>query len=64
MVSPSYLVILCSNSDTTNQSQAAQTEEGQEKKWTLYSLTLPTPLDLHRDMMQLAAMNMAISPQG
>ena len=63
MVSPSYLVILCSNSDTTNQSQA-QTEEGQEKKWTLYSLTLPTPLDLHRDMMQLAAMNMAISPQG
>ncbi len=33
-------------------------------EWTVYSLKLPSPLDLHRDMLHLANMNRSASPQG
>ena len=34
------------------------------KKWTIYSLQLPTPITLHKDMTELANMNRALSPHG
>ena len=40
-------------------SQNAETSE-----WTCYSLRMPTVSALHNDMMQLADMNRAVSPQG
>ena len=40
-------------------SQNAETSE-----WTCYSLRMPTVSALHSDMMQLADMNRAVSPQG
>ena len=40
-------------------SQNAETSE-----WTCYSLRMPTVSALHGDMMQLADMNRAVSPQG
>ena len=41
-------------------------ESGTEhnKKWTIYSLELPTPITLQKDMTELANMNRALSPQG
>ncbi len=34
------------------------------RNWTIYSLELPTPITLHKDMIELANMNRALSPQG
>ena len=36
----------------------------QNESWTIYSLTLPTSLSLHSDMIQLANLNRTLSPQG
>ena len=37
---------------------------GNDSKWTVYSLTLPNPICLYKDMIQLANMNRALSPHG
>lgn len=42
----------------------ASTYQKDNLKWTLYSLTLPSHTDFHKDLMQLANMNKTISPQG
>lgn len=35
-----------------------------DSKWTVYSLSLPNPICLYKDMIQLANMNRALSPHG
>ena len=35
-----------------------------DAKWTVYSLSLPNPIALYKDMIQLANMNRALSPHG
>jgi hypothetical protein len=46
-----------SNSDVSESST-------DHKEWTIYSLQLPTPITLHKDMTDLANMNRALSPHG
>ena len=39
-------------------------EEKIPKKWTLYNLSLPSPLALYKSMIELANLNRALNPQG
>ena len=45
-------------------SQPQIPENQMSPKWTVYSLTLPSSIGLHKDMMQLANMNRTLSPHG
>ena len=66
MVSGTHLVILA-DAEVNGKSGGSSVESNNgssSSKWTLYALSLPSQIDLHRDMMQLANMNKTISPQG
>ncbi len=71
LVSQSHLVLL-SRPDDEQQGQLHKQEQEEDSsqlpqhqdEWTMYSLTLPTPTELHRDMLQLACLNRSSSPQG
>ena len=78
IVSGSHLVLLASADQDTFLNPALPPEslnnsKGDDKspsmkendsKWTVYSLTLPNPISLYKDMIQLANMNRALSPHG
>ena len=74
MVSGSHLVLLAfADQDTslnpthplsTSLREPRLSETPVSSKWTVYSLTLPSPIDLHKDMIQLANMNRVLSPHG
>ncbi len=61
-VSQSHLVLLARPDDDGQPrlQDAAASDEG----WTMYSLSLPTPTEVHRDILQLASMNRVASPHG
>eukprot|EP00095_Tigriopus_kingsejongensis_P008125 maker-scaffold256_size235750-snap-gene-0.9 protein:Tk08125 transcript:maker-scaffold256_size235750-snap-gene-0.9-mRNA-1 annotation:"hermansky-pudlak syndrome 3 protein" len=63
-VSDARLVILARSDGIVGLPSGGKTGGNGPDQWTLYSLTLPTPVDIHKDMMQLATMNKVISPQG
>ena len=42
----------------------SSSKNSETSEWTCYSLRMPTVSALHGDMMQLADMNRAVSPQG
>ena len=76
LVSGSHLVLLASSeqdpylnpslptrlSSSENPADAMSSET--TSKWTVYSLTLPNSLSLHKDMIHLANMNRVLSPHG
>ena len=78
IVSGSHLVLLASAEQDSflnptlplstptrsNQREANISENPVSSKWTVYSLTLPTSVCLHKDMIQLANMNRVLSPHG
>lgn len=57
IVSSSHHLVLLASADQDKCSNSS-------KKWTIYSLSLPTPLALFKDMIQLANMNRSLSPHG
>ncbi len=59
-VTQSHLVLLCRPDEAADDGDAAKDQQD----WTMYSLALPTPTDVNRDMLQLASLNRASSPQG
>ena len=65
-VAQGHLVLLASPDDHSQKQQEHPPDEatGPEEDWTMYSLSLPTPTEVHRDILQLASMNRSASPHG
>ena len=63
VASNTYLVLMTSSEDMAAAATASGDDEA-KPKWTIYSLSLPTPLALYKDMVQLAEMNKTLSKQG
>ena len=49
---------ISSNTDSSSD------QEKTPKKWTLYNLSLPSPLALYKSMIELANLSRALNPQG
>ena len=49
---------ISSNTDSSSD------QEKPPKKWTLYNLSLPSPLALYKSMIELANLSRALNPQG
>ncbi len=62
-VSQAHLILLARADDAQQPPQQQEQQQG-ENEWTMYSLLLPTPTEVHRDILQLASMNRAASPHG
>ena len=69
IASNSHLVLLskATNNTTTSSEIVTKTAASsceEKPKWTLYNLSLPTPLALYKSMIELANLSRALNPQG